>query len=117
MTSDPTSTRASSADIDALLAGAFEQALSAAERADVIDGVMRRIRTRQRHRAIVLTISGFVAAVICVANVLPLLDMATGALQQANLPDRLTELPVIVTGLVALLGGVGLLSVLLDEAP
>lgn len=115
MTNDPTSAGHSSTDVEDLLAGAFDRALSAMERADLVDGVMRRIRARQRHRATVLMIIGFAAAVICVANALPLLDMAAGALRQVSLSDWRAHLPEIVTGLAVLVGGVGWLSLLLEE--
>ncbi|MEJ2087482.1 MAG: hypothetical protein P8Y69_03190 [Gammaproteobacteria bacterium] len=117
MTTDRSNTPEPSTDtIDDLLAGAFDGALSAMERPALVEGVMRRIRARQRQRAILLLAIGLVAAVICVVNGLPLLALTTSALQHVSLTDGAPDLPAIVTAAVVLIGGIGVLSLLLDEA-
>jgi Na+/proline symporter len=104
MTADSTSDP-SMDGVDALLTGAFERALDSMSQIDVVDRVMNRIRTRQRQRMIILLGVGFVAAVICVVNGLPLIGIAAGTLSEVNLADWSTQLPVIFA-VLAVVGGV-----------
>lgn len=117
MTTDRSNTPDASTDtIDDLLAGAFDGALSAMESPELVEGVMRRIRMRQRQRAILLVAIGFIAAVICVVNGLPLLALTTSALQHVSLTDPAQDLPATITAAVVLIGGIGVLSLLIEEA-
>ena len=101
--------------VDTLLTNAFDQALSGPGNQALIDQVMATIARRQRQRALVLTVFGLIAAVICSLMAAPLLTLLQSLFSGFSGVPADTQLnPTVTLIAVAILAAGGWL--LLEEA-
>jgi len=98
--------------VDDLLANAFDQALSGPGNTDLIDQVMDRIAHQQRRRALVLTVSGLAAFLVCMVSAMPLLELLPALMAEffSEVPrESWLGLPVTLTGVAIAIAGSWLL--------
>jgi len=101
-------------DIDRLLKGAFEQAMTSLDQRELSDRIIGRIKRRQRIQSIVLAVAALAAVAATIIGGLPLLELLGPTLRQAARFDWNDGIPWLAAGLLALLG-VGWLHLLVDD--
>ena len=111
---DTSDSAGSADDIDRLLTGAFEQAMTSLDQRELSDRIIGRIKRRQRQQTIVLAVAVLAAAATIIASGLPLLELLGPTLRQAARFDWSGGIPSLAAGLLAVLG-VGWLHLLVDD--
>ena len=101
--------------VDTLLTNAFDQALSGPGNQALIDQVMATIARRQRQRALVLTVFGLIAAVVCALMAAPLLAILQSLFSGLSGVPADIQLNLPVTLIVAAIAAAGS-WLLLEEA-